>query len=103
MTEQQLTLGECLKRSGQSAVEANNRDWLDLVRAIAVIFCQKNGSVSTDDLREWCDAKGYQPSHRNAWGAIFRGSEWETCRYEKSRYEGNHARRITVWRWRGSL
>lgn len=94
---EQLELGITLKNEGQDRVVANNREWVTVVRAIARAICDKRGSVSTDDLREWTDKNQYYPEHPNAWGGIFRGKAWRAVGFKQSKHPSNHARRIIVW------
>ena len=90
--------GEQLKIDGLDRVATSNAEWLTWIRKHARYTCHKQGTVSADDLRTIADRHNRHPHHPNAWGAVFRGSEWELTGYKKSRYVSNHARRIAVWR-----
>ncbi len=62
--------------------------------------CRYHGTVTSDALRCWADAKDDHPHSPHAWGAIFRGKEWVADGYVRSRVASNHGRRIVVWRLR---
>lgn len=89
--------GQQLKKAGLDRVESNNLDWLDRMRGLAESECALNGSVTIDTLRRWADTLDDQPDHPNAWGAVFRGSDWKCIGRVKSTYRSNHAREIKVW------
>jgi len=89
--------GEPGKQLGLLLVEMHNAPWLEVIRAIAIDLYEKNGAISIDDLRHWCDDNKRQPDSEKAWGAIFRGLEWTPIGQKKSRYTSNHCRRIYTW------
>lgn len=91
--------GEVRKLIGLNRVEAHAGDWLAWIRQQALEFCRVHGSVSADDLRQICDQHGRQPHHVNAWGAVFRGNEWEMIGRRTSRTDSAHAREIKVWKY----
>ena len=93
--------GEVLKQSGIKKVTANNREWIDWIRAKAAQIALKAGVVSADDLRNVAVAHGREPAHPNAWGAVFRGSDWEIVGRKKSATPSAHSRTINVYRLRG--
>jgi len=93
-----LFAGEQGKREGLDRVSRNASEWLTHVRGWAKAVARRKGEVSSDDLRLLADTYGVHPHHQNAWGAVFRGDEWEPAGFKKSTYKTNHARRITVWR-----
>ena len=86
-----------LKRSGLAQVEINSGLWIGLMRAEARRIARKHGTVTADDLRPYADSIDVYPSHRNAWGAIFKPSEWDVVDRVKSTKPSNHARWIFVW------
>ncbi len=89
--------GERLKVEGQNAVEAHNAAWVEWIRGVARSICRRHGRVSTDDLRTICNTHSRQPYHPNAWGTVFRGSEWAEVGRKKSETESCHAREIRIW------
>jgi hypothetical protein len=96
--ERKLSLvGEQKKEEGRDRVEANNLEWLDWMRFHAVELVKWTGSVTTDDLHEIADKLGRQPTHKNAWGCIFREERWERTGYVKSKRPTANARPIGVW------
>ena len=94
-----LALGEKLKERGIDAVEANSDGWVQRARRNAVFIAEREGRVTTDNLRRWADLVKDQPHSPHAWGAIFRGKGWVGVGYVKSTYGSNHGRRIVVWEW----
>lgn len=92
--------GEVLKQSGIKKVSANNREWIDWIRAKAAQIALKAGVVSADDLRNIAAAHDREPAHPNAWGAVFRGSQWEIVGRKKSTTPSAHSRSINVYRLR---
>lgn len=92
--------GEELRDGGLDKVEKSHGRWVDRMRELARQIARSRGFVSADDLRDHANKTGDHPHHQNAWGAIFRGAEWELWRYTKSRHATNHARRIGVWKLR---
>lgn len=92
-----LSRGEKLKESAMVGVEKKNAAWLNTIRKQAIRIAKRKGSVTTDDLRKYAMKKELKPSHPNAWGAVFRGSDWRVIGRCKSRLPSNHAREIRVW------
>lgn len=89
--------GEELKQIGLDLVESNAQTFVETMRSHAREIARKNVTVTSDDLREIADRDNFHPHHKNAWGAIFRGSEWMQIGYTKSRITSNHSRVIAVW------
>lgn len=90
-------VGDARKKAGLDSVTDNNVTWLDRMRAVARRYVKLGGQVTVDQLREHADNCGDMPAHQNAWGAVFRGSEWVAIGFAKSTYATNNARRICVW------
>ncbi len=99
LTFQDAALGAALKDQGLAAVSVNADNFLRLMRATARRISDESGFCSTDNLRVIADRLGLVPHHPNAWGAIFTGKHWKEIGRQKSKYPGNHAREIRVWRW----
>ncbi len=91
--------GKLGKDYGIALVAANEPDFLAVMRKEAKRICNRKGWVSSDDLRERAAHLGWAPRHPNAWGAIFKKSEWEIVGFVASRKVSNHYRRIGMWRW----
>ena len=85
MSQSDLFEGTVLKDEGQRLVESHNDDFVLRMRQEARKICFVHGSVTSDDLREYAQQRGLVPKHRNAYGAIFLGKEWESIGYERSR------------------
>ena len=85
---------------GIARVAAKNGTFLETMRGVARMICRQKGSVTADDLREWADRNGIQPSHQNAWGAVFHHSEFEPGEFVVSRQVQGHSNRIRLWRLR---
>jgi hypothetical protein len=97
-----LTLvGEKRKRAGRDRVATRNKEWLEWARFHARQISMWTGRVTTDDIHELCTTFNRMPTHHNAFGAIFRGKQWECTGFEKSVRPSAHARPIGVWRHRG--
>lgn len=89
--------GEKLKLDGKGSVEMNNLEFVKKMREHAVGIAERQGKVSTDDLRAYAQSIGVSPEHPNAWGSIFRGKKWKIVGRVKSRLASNHAREIREW------
>lgn len=96
--------GERLKAEGIARVAGVNKRWLSAMRDEARRLCALQGDVTADDLRDFADnVCVYAPTHRNAWGAIFREAGWRAqgpCDTKSTKQE-NHARLLYRWRWTG--
>lgn len=91
--------GDKLKQQGLDLVESHAPDFCEQMRHAAKAFCMVNGTVSTDELRQYAAEFDIKPHHPNAWGAIFRGRHWVPVGFTKSRLPSNHSRVIRVWQW----
>ena len=92
--------GNARRRDGLDRVEQNAEEWLAWIRAEAVRISQERGEVSADDLRVVTEQAHRHPHHPNAWGAVFRGNEWELIGRRTSSTPTAHAREIKVWRYK---
>ena len=86
-----------LRDRGMDAVENHNLSWVKQMRRQARRICKVKGYVTTDDLRAIADLSNLQPLHRNAWGTVFRGSEWKPIALLRSTRPAAHGRKITAW------
>ena len=98
MNNSPMRQGELLKRYGLDLVEKHNPDFVDLVRGYAREHAWKYGQVTSDDCRLWANLNDIYPLHHNAWGAVFRGPEWQRVGFTQSQIPSNHARMISIWR-----
>ena len=89
--------GQQAKQLGLDLVENNNQTFVATMRGFARMFCREHGSVTTDDLHDKADSHSIEPSHRNAWGTVFRGKGWVELGFEQSRRP--EARGRTIRRW----
>lgn len=89
--------GMAQKQLGLDLVENNNQVFIGTMRSRARDLARRDGSVTTDDLRGEAIALGIEPEHPNAWGAIFKGREWQAVGYESSVHPSNHGRVIRRW------
>jgi hypothetical protein len=92
-------LGLFLRDNGLDSVENNNLTWVERMREIAKKISIEQGEVCADDLRRIADRANDNPDHVNAWGAVFRGSQWRVIGRRKSITPSAHAREIKVWRY----
>jgi hypothetical protein len=90
-------MGLHLKERGLRTVEITNADFLKHARKEALRRAKLGYNVSTDDLRVWALELNVRPKSRNAWGAVFRGKEWQLVGTKPSSFVSNHGRRILVW------
>ncbi len=85
-----------LKIKGINQVSAKNQAWLNKKRLEARKIAKHLGFVTSDMLHV-----GPEPTHPNAWGAIFATEEWEPLGYTKTRRKAGHSRVIRQWRYKG--
>ena len=96
-TAVQVSEGDELKQQGLRYVEENGKEFCRVMREHARSICLQKGWVTMDDLRLMADRIGLEPHHPNAWGAIFKGSEWRSTEMIKSQLPSNHGRMIRKW------
>lgn len=89
--------GQTAKQLGLDLVESHGQTFVQTMRGFARMHCRNHGSVTSDDVREKAEQLGLEPHHQNAWGAIFRGSDWVELNFEPSTRPGNHGRTIRRW------
>ena len=89
--------GNQLKLQGIEQVTYNNQDFVQMMRNYALAHAQKHGTVTADDMRELARARGIEPLHPNAWGAVFSSKDFRGVDYTKSRTPSCHGRAIRVW------
>ncbi len=99
MMQLSLEEGRVLKDDGLAGVADNNIAFLAVMRAEAIRISLSRGWVSSDDLRVYASQLDLEPTHQNAWGAIFRGPQWKVVGHRKSAVPGNHAREIKIWQY----
>lgn len=99
----QIELGELLRDQGVARVAASNDAWmgraLDQLSDLAATFPY----LTADDLHTRMTFLGDEPTHPNAYGAVFRSAVRlgyieatdATCRSQRP---DAHARRLIVWR-----
>ncbi len=86
-----------MKYQGIKQVARNNEHFLEVARDIARRHAMRYGEVTSDDVRKRCPLS---PLHPNAWGAVFRGTEWESTGYRTSHAVSRHGGMNRVWRLR---
>jgi hypothetical protein len=81
-------------------LEVTNSEFLAVMRkqAIKIARRRKGRSLTIDDLRHFALASGVTPRSTHAWGAIFKGREWEAVNFETSRFPSNRQRAVRRWR-----
>jgi hypothetical protein len=92
-----LTQGRILKEEGLDSVSENNKAFLALMRAEARRLADQRGWVTSDDLRVYASQLNLEPTHQNAWGAVFKGPRWKVVGRRKSAVPQGHAREIKIW------
>jgi len=93
--------GRELRDEGLERVSSHNADWLERVRLEARRVSAWKGHVSADDVRERADKLGLVPTHRNAWGAVFKDEGWKPVGWKLSKRPAAHGRAVRVWTWIG--
>lgn len=101
--QSQAAAVEALKRHSLQRVESRASDWLAIMREEAIRLFQRDGAVSTDELRLYAEHTLQLPEHDNWWGAIFRRPRWRQIGRRKSRWASTHGREIKVWAYVGPL
>tara|TARA_R110002110_G_scaffold16569_14_gene71669 strand:+ start:169 stop:513 length:345 start_codon:yes stop_codon:yes gene_type:complete len=99
MVNNKFDLPESERRrdEGVALVASHNETWIKWAREEARKIARRCGVVSSDDVRAIADREMRQPTHCNAWGALFRTKEWVEVGRQKSKRITNHARRISVY------
>lgn len=92
-----LATARARRDAGLKLVAEHNPHFVHLMREQALLIAERNGTVTSDDLREYANLHGIMPKHPNAWGSIFRGKHWRCVGRTKSRLTSNHRREIKVW------
>ena len=93
-----LDAATVLRDRGIKQVADNNQHFLEVHRHIARRIAAHKGEVTCDDVRR---ERTLEPLHHNAWGAVFKGKEWEwTGRYRTSHLVSRHGGPQKVWRLR---
>lgn len=87
------------KETGRDRVEARDPDLAEVLRAEARRISDERGWVTIDDVRAYAEQLGLRPPHKNFWGCIFRGPEWERIGEAPSERPTNHGHRNPRWRW----
>lgn len=99
MMQLSLEEGRVLKEEGITSVSENNTEFLALMRAEAIRISQSRGWVSSDDLRVYASQHNIEPTHQNAWGAVFLGACWKVIGRRKSAVPESHNREIKIWQY----
>lgn len=85
-------------------VQQNNREFIEACRNKARELCADKGFANPDDVREWADSMNIHPvTSVNAYGAIWKSPEFETCGLVKSRIPSNNGRRVFLWRLKNGI
>jgi len=94
------------REEGVKKVASKNATFIETMRGVARLICHRQGTVTADDLKAWAAANDMQPTHYNAYGAIFCSKAWkaefEFVRYVKSRQVQGHGNLIREWRLRNN-
>ena len=92
-----MKTGDQLKQEGLDLVIRNNAAFILEARNFAIQYVKRNGRVTIDQIRNYAYKTGIKPKSPNAWGAVFRGSQWHLVGYTKSKIPSNHSRIIGIW------
>lgn len=94
-------LAQRQKELGLELVENNNKTFVETMRGAARILARKKGAISSDDLHDWYDKNRNKipaPLHVNAWGSIFRTSEWMPVGFVGSEQVSRKGGIIRLWK-----
>lgn len=94
-----LEQGRSLKEDGLASVSENNTVFLAQMRAEAKRISEIRGWVTSDDLRVYASQHNIEPTHQNAWGAVFLGACWKVVGRRKSAVPESHNREIKIWQY----
>ena len=83
---------------GIARVADNNQVFLETMRGAARMICRNKGQVTADDVREWADRAGIEPTNKNAWGAVFKSAEFVMVGYTTRRQVQGHGNIIRIWK-----
>lgn len=97
-TQMNLPLAKAEARKGIAKVSGRNAAFLVKMRRLAMKICHGKGYVTADDLHEWADNNGIEPTHPNAWGGVFRTPDFYADGYVTSANVAGHGNRIMRWR-----
>lgn len=101
MTGTAEATGRELRDEGIERVSSHNESWLELVRREARKISAWKGHVTADDVRARSAELGLEPTHRNAWGAVFKAEGWKPVGWKLSKRPAAHGRAVRVWTWVG--
>ena len=98
LDRENLARGRRAAADGIEKVEKNNKHFTYNCRAWALTYAKTLGTVTSDDVRQWCCLHNLTPTHPNAWGAIFRTKQlkWNGKMVASTR-PSNHGRLIKIW------
>ena len=99
MNSEAAQMGLFRRDQGLDAVEQHNTSWVKQMRRQARKICMTRGNVTSDDLHKFADSQDLQPSHHNAYGAVFRGKGWKCIGRCRSTRPSAHGREIKLWAW----
>ena len=86
---------------GIERVAANNQEFLKIARAEARRLCHEQGDVTANDVRKVIKI---HPVSQNAWGAVFRSSEFITNGdMRMSTHRSRHGGLNRVWKLKSQL
>lgn len=93
-----LEQGKELRDDGIRRVSYANEDFIEVMREAARELMNQKTWITMDDVRVWAEEHGIEPTHPNAWGAIFRHRDFEPCGFRNSEQPQRHGAMIRVWR-----
>lgn len=88
--------GRQLKLAGMERVERNNLLWVRTMRGYLRAMALA-GPVTAEDAHELAQRLNWEPTHHNAYGALFRGREWRRIGYQQASRPSAHARVLSMW------
>jgi hypothetical protein len=88
-------LGQAIRDNQLALFEARDSEFLSRCRTLAVAICEKQGSVSINDIRSQISIP--DGMHPSVLGAVFRTKQFQAVGFTEASHAQAHARVIRVY------
>lgn len=88
-------VGQSIRDNQLALFEARDSEFLCRCRTLAVAICEKQGSVSINDIRSHISIP--DGMHPSVLGAVFRGKQFQTVGFTEASHPQAHARIIRTY------
>jgi hypothetical protein len=92
-----MNQGQKRRERGIARVTYSNSEFVSVMREYIIAKARRGGTVNADHVREIASRRGIEPTHPNAYGAVFRCPEFKPVGYTHSKAPSRHAGVIRVW------